>query len=77
MVVHIWEAFTWCLRGTVPPLQPLLEHYWELCPNFVSYNTAEATRDFQVPELVHTIFYAMVVNDALELGILDRNMVPF
>jgi len=32
----------------------------------------EATREFCIPEMIQGIFYAMVVNEALELGILSR-----
>ncbi|KAJ8430170.1 hypothetical protein Cgig2_028056 [Carnegiea gigantea] len=42
---------------------------------FTLSNAKEAVRDFHIPEMVQAIFYAMVVNESLELGFLSRDLV--
>jgi len=74
MAHHVWEAFKWRQRNALPPPRLLLEDYQDLCSDFVRREAEESACDFQIPKLIQAIFYAMVVNDALELGILTRNM---
>jgi len=40
--------------------------------DFILVDAEEAARDFRLPGLAQVTFYAMVVNEALELGILSR-----
>jgi len=34
----------------------------------------EATHDFNIPEIVQATFYAMLLNDAVELSLVSRDM---
>jgi len=34
----------------------------------------ESARDFRIPEITQHVFYAMVVNDAVELGVTSRDV---
>ncbi|KAJ8441292.1 hypothetical protein Cgig2_013399 [Carnegiea gigantea] len=62
-------TFMWCMRGYVCPPQLLLKDYRGLCPDF-NLEVAEAfAKDVHIPELAHATFYAMVLNDALALGV--------
>jgi len=63
------------LRSAAQPPLPLLDDYCDLCPNFVLADAKEAARDFCIPELVQVTFYVMVVNEALELGVLSGGTV--
>ncbi|KAJ8446284.1 hypothetical protein Cgig2_005815 [Carnegiea gigantea] len=60
------------LRRAARPPRPLPKDYRHLCLYFLLEDAKDDTRDFQIPELVQAIFYAMVVNEALELHILSR-----
>ncbi|KAJ8439645.1 hypothetical protein Cgig2_021657 [Carnegiea gigantea] len=61
-------------RGSFPSYA-LSDDYQDLHLNFILSNAQEAARDFLLPKIVQAIFYAMVVNDALELDVLRRDMV--
>ena len=39
-------------------------------PNFIKEDTEEVARDFHIRKIIQIAFYAVVVNDAIELGIL-------
>ncbi|KAJ8427406.1 hypothetical protein Cgig2_030700 [Carnegiea gigantea] len=54
--------------------RPFPEDYYDLCSYFILADAEDATRNFRIPELVQANFYAIVVNEALELGILSRNL---
>ncbi|KAJ8420864.1 hypothetical protein Cgig2_021280 [Carnegiea gigantea] len=58
------------LRATCPP-RPLLDDYQDLCPRFLLSKAEKAVLDFELPEMVPVTFYAMLLNDALELGIVS------
>jgi len=45
-----------------------------LCPDFVLSDVDEATLDFLLPEIVQAILYIMVLNDALELDVLSKDL---
>ena len=60
MVDHIRETFKWHLRRASRPPRPLPEDYWDLCPSFTLPDAEEAARDFDIPEIIQAIFYAMV-----------------
>ncbi|KAJ8421808.1 hypothetical protein Cgig2_016546 [Carnegiea gigantea] len=72
MADHVRETFNWHLRGAVSPPRPLLENYRDLCLDFIISDAEEAAHDFRIPKIVQAVFYAMVVNQALELGVLSR-----
>ncbi|KAJ8433689.1 hypothetical protein Cgig2_030076 [Carnegiea gigantea] len=44
------------------------------CLHFDLAMAEKATRDFYILEVVQAVFYAMVVNEALELGVLSRDL---
>ncbi|KAJ8430101.1 hypothetical protein Cgig2_007165 [Carnegiea gigantea] len=71
---HVRKTFEWHLRGAsrLPRLLPGNHH--EMSPGFVLSDVEEAAHDFDIPEMIHATFYAMVVNDALELGVMSRDM---
>jgi len=76
MALYVWETFNWHLRSAARPAQPPPEDHYDLCADFILANAQEATWDFCLPELVEATFYAVVVNDALELGMLSRGLAP-
>ncbi|KAJ8434678.1 hypothetical protein Cgig2_024750 [Carnegiea gigantea] len=69
MTDHIKETFKWHLRGASRPPHPLPEDYWDLCPSFTLSEAAEVAHDFDILEIIYATFYAMVVNDTIELSV--------
>ncbi|KAJ8432114.1 LOW QUALITY PROTEIN: hypothetical protein Cgig2_027302 [Carnegiea gigantea] len=65
------ENLQWHWRSASRPPCPLPEDYRELCPHFALSKAEEAARDFELPEIVQATFYAMLLNDAIELGIVN------
>ncbi|KAJ8426919.1 hypothetical protein Cgig2_010437 [Carnegiea gigantea] len=47
---------------------------WGLCPSFTLPDAKEAARDFDIPKIIQATFYAMVVNDTVELSIVSKDM---
>ncbi|KAJ8430132.1 hypothetical protein Cgig2_011076 [Carnegiea gigantea] len=74
MADHVRETFQWHWRSALRPLRTLLEDYRELCPCFTLSEAEEAARDFNLPEMIQVTFYAMLLNDAVELGIASELM---
>lgn len=62
------------LGGTAHPPRSLPENYHDLCPDFILSDAGEAMRDFRILEMVQAVFYAMVVNKTLEVGVLGRDL---
>ncbi|KAJ8434534.1 hypothetical protein Cgig2_004300 [Carnegiea gigantea] len=60
---YMKETFNWHLRGA-----------HELCPYFNLVVAEEVTQDFCIPEMIQAVFYAMLVNEAQELGVLSRDL---
>ncbi|KAJ8433284.1 hypothetical protein Cgig2_014193 [Carnegiea gigantea] len=56
------------------PPQQLPENYHGLCPYFDIDKAEESARDFRIPETTPAVFYSMVLNDAVELGVTSRVM---
>ncbi|KAJ8423391.1 LOW QUALITY PROTEIN: hypothetical protein Cgig2_003776 [Carnegiea gigantea] len=56
------------------PPRPLPEDYQDICPRFTSSDAEEEMRDFELPEMMQATFYAMLPNDAVEQGIVNRFM---
>ncbi|KAJ8421328.1 hypothetical protein Cgig2_012820 [Carnegiea gigantea] len=71
---HIRETFKWHLRGPTCPLWPLSDNYHDFCSDLDLVVAAKAAGDFRILEMVQAIFYAMVVNEALELDVLGRDL---
>ncbi|KAJ8439996.1 hypothetical protein Cgig2_022678 [Carnegiea gigantea] len=63
------------IRGKVSyPPRPLPKDHWDLCPSFTLTDAKETTCDFDIPEIVQATFYAMVVNNAVELFVVSTDM---
>ena len=56
------------------PPRPLPDDYWDLCPGFTLSDAERATLDFELPKMVQVTFYAMLLNDDVELGIVSGTM---
>ncbi|KAJ8420546.1 hypothetical protein Cgig2_002641 [Carnegiea gigantea] len=56
------------------PHQLIPENYQDLCLSFTLFDAEKAARNFDIPEMIQAIFYAIVVNDAFELGIMSMDM---
>ncbi|KAJ8434327.1 hypothetical protein Cgig2_010944 [Carnegiea gigantea] len=74
MANHARETFRWHWKSASHPPRPPPKDYWDLCPCFALFNEEEAARDFELPEMVQTTFYAMLLNNAVELDIVSRFM---
>ncbi|KAJ8434358.1 hypothetical protein Cgig2_031604 [Carnegiea gigantea] len=61
-------------RGAARPPRLLPENYHKLCPPFDLLVAEEAAPDFCIVEMIQAVFYAMVVNEALELGVLSGDL---
>ncbi|KAJ8429990.1 hypothetical protein Cgig2_033915 [Carnegiea gigantea] len=69
MADYIRESFIWCWRRATRPPRPLSEDYHVLCPRFSLPEAEGAAADFELPEMVQATFYAMLLNEAIELGV--------
>ncbi|KAJ8434141.1 hypothetical protein Cgig2_000861 [Carnegiea gigantea] len=70
-----WNTFqAWHLRRASRPPHLFPEDYRELYPSFTLPDEEEAAHDFNIREIVQATFYAMLLNDAVELGIVNRFM---
>ncbi|KAJ8430929.1 hypothetical protein Cgig2_033557 [Carnegiea gigantea] len=58
-------------RSTTYPPCPLLDDYQDLCLRFTLSDAERAALDFELPKMVQVRFYAMLLNDAVELGIVS------
>ncbi|KAJ8432368.1 hypothetical protein Cgig2_021902 [Carnegiea gigantea] len=70
MAHYVKGTFTWRWRSASRPCRPLPEDFNVLCPCF-SLAEAEAeavAAELELPEIVQATFYAMLLNDKLELG---------
>ncbi|KAJ8420506.1 hypothetical protein Cgig2_015270 [Carnegiea gigantea] len=47
----------------------LEEHFHAFCPCFLLSEAEGAAADFELPEIVQATFYAMLLNEAVELGV--------
>ncbi|KAJ8433501.1 LOW QUALITY PROTEIN: hypothetical protein Cgig2_018035 [Carnegiea gigantea] len=75
MADHVKETFKWHFRRALRPPRPLPEDYRDLCLGFTLPDAEETACDFNIPEIVQATFYAILVNDAVELFVLSREMV--
>ncbi|KAJ8447165.1 hypothetical protein Cgig2_022894 [Carnegiea gigantea] len=67
----IRESFTWHWRSATRSPPPLSDDYEDLCPRFTRSDAKRAALDFELPEMVQATFYAMLLNDVIELGIVS------
>ena len=49
--------------------------YRDLCPSFTLPDPEEAAREFNIPEIVQSAFFAMLHNDVVELSLVSRDRV--
>jgi len=56
------------------PLYRLPDNYYDLCPYFDRDMAEEFARDFCILKMTQAIFYAMVVKNALKLGVVSREL---
>ncbi|KAJ8436722.1 hypothetical protein Cgig2_027393 [Carnegiea gigantea] len=72
MANYVKDTFTWRWRSASRPPRPLPEDFNVLCPCF-SLAEAEATAaESELPEIVQATFYAMLLNEMLELGVVHE-----
>jgi len=69
MADHVRESFVWHWRRALRPPRPLLEDFHALCPRFSLLEAKGTAVDFELPEMVQATFYAMLLNEAIELGV--------
>ncbi|KAJ8426194.1 hypothetical protein Cgig2_008911 [Carnegiea gigantea] len=69
---YVRETFTWCRRSASCSLHPLPEDFDVLCPYFSLAEAEAAAADSGLPEIVQATFYAMLLNNMLELGAVDE-----
>ncbi|KAJ8429572.1 hypothetical protein Cgig2_023778 [Carnegiea gigantea] len=65
MADHVRESFVWHWRRASRPPRSLPED----CPRFSLPEAEGAATDFELPEMVQATFYVMLLNEAVELGV--------
>jgi len=70
---YVRDHFRWSLMDPSDPSpRPLSSDYLGLCPCFDLGVATKYARDSNTLEMVQIIFYAMVIDDAAELGLSCR-----
>jgi len=69
MADYVRESFIWHWKRATRPPRPLPKDYHVLCPCFSLPEAEGSATDFELPEMVQATFYAMLLNDAVELGV--------
>ncbi|KAJ8431000.1 hypothetical protein Cgig2_025682 [Carnegiea gigantea] len=75
MALYVLENFEWDRREVVVTPLPLLYDYKDLCPDFNLAAAEEASRDLFLLEISQVVFCAMLLNDAVKLGVLRGGMI--
>ncbi|KAJ8442013.1 LOW QUALITY PROTEIN: hypothetical protein Cgig2_033777 [Carnegiea gigantea] len=68
MANYVRETCIWHWKSTSRPLHPLPEDFHVLRPHFSLAEAEGAAVEFELPEIVQAMFYAMLLNDAFKLG---------
>ena len=68
MALFLRETLGLHRRNTSRPPRPLPEDFSGLCPGFSLSEAEIAATELGLPEMVQATFYAMLLNDAVELG---------
>ncbi|KAJ8423526.1 hypothetical protein Cgig2_030021 [Carnegiea gigantea] len=77
-VEYVKENFFWSLRESSTLRASLLpENYHGLCPNFDHFVIMRHTHNSHIPEMTQAIFYAMVLNDPVELGLSSKIVIDY
>ncbi|KAJ8444872.1 hypothetical protein Cgig2_029803 [Carnegiea gigantea] len=71
MADFIRESFRWHWRRATHLPRPLPDDCQDLCPHFLLLKAERAALDFELPEMAQATFYAMLLNDAIELGLVS------
>ncbi|KAJ8443430.1 hypothetical protein Cgig2_026217 [Carnegiea gigantea] len=71
MSEYVTRHFAWERRGIAFPPSSLPKDFQTLCPDFELAVAKEATEYYEFPELPQPIFYAMLLNKAERLGVLQ------
>ncbi|KAJ8439392.1 LOW QUALITY PROTEIN: hypothetical protein Cgig2_021806 [Carnegiea gigantea] len=69
MANYVRESFIWCWRRVTRPPCPFPEDHHLLCPSFSLAEAERAAADFDLPEMAQVIFYAMLLNEAVDLAV--------
>ncbi|KAJ8420088.1 hypothetical protein Cgig2_002029 [Carnegiea gigantea] len=72
---YMRESFIWHWRRATRPPCPLPEDYHVLCPHFSLPEAERAAADFELPKMVCATFYATLLNEAVELGVVRSFIV--
>ncbi|KAJ8422319.1 hypothetical protein Cgig2_027688 [Carnegiea gigantea] len=75
MTFYVLENFEWDQREFAFPPLLLPYDYKDLCPDFNLAAAEEAAQDFLLPEIPEVVFYAMLLNDAVKIGVLCGGMI--
>ncbi|KAJ8434807.1 hypothetical protein Cgig2_033529 [Carnegiea gigantea] len=75
MVNYVRESFVRRWRRAPRPPRSLPEDFHTLCPHFLLFEAEGAAVDFELPEMVKVTFYAMLLNEAVELGVVHGFIV--
>ncbi|KAJ8429439.1 hypothetical protein Cgig2_021091 [Carnegiea gigantea] len=71
MSEYITRHFAWDRRGIAFPQSPLPKDFQTLCPGFELAVAEQAAEYYELQELPQVIFYAMLLNEAERLGVLQ------
>ncbi|KAJ8431186.1 hypothetical protein Cgig2_010218 [Carnegiea gigantea] len=71
---YVRESFIWHWRRATRPPRPLSEDYHVLFPRSSLPKVEGAAADFELPEMMQATFYAMLLNEAIELGVIHGFM---
>ena len=69
MALFFLENFEWYRRGVAFPPLSLPSSEEDLCPDFDLAIVEMATQDFSLPKMPQVVFLAMLLNDAIKLGV--------
>ncbi|KAJ8431622.1 hypothetical protein Cgig2_029030 [Carnegiea gigantea] len=76
MVIQNWASFKWDkLHEAMPLLAPNLlpANLQLICLDYISKDAKEVTQEFEIPEIVQVIYYAMVVANTAKLAFSQRS----
>ncbi|KAJ8426225.1 hypothetical protein Cgig2_003850 [Carnegiea gigantea] len=66
---YVRGSFIWRWRSASCPPRLLPEDFHVLCPRFSLFEAEGTSPDFELPKIVQVIFYAMLLNEVVELGV--------
>ncbi|KAJ8437497.1 hypothetical protein Cgig2_007474 [Carnegiea gigantea] len=75
MTLYVMDNFKWYCREVVFSPKPLSYDYEELCLNFDFVVAEEHAQIYELPILPQVVFLAMLLNDAVNLGVLSGRMI--